>query len=83
MSASEKTELGMLRKENEGLRGKLAETDTEILEDLKTLPHDEALLMFYRLRTTRRSEMVSQGPVLPRSSCTQYKPQAEAIRAGF
>lgn len=45
-------ELRQLRKENEDLRGQLEEKDGAVLENLKTLPHDEAVVLFHRLRAT-------------------------------
>lgn len=50
MTAEDQAELARLRQENDKLRREFESRGTKVLESLRTLPEDEALNLFRRVR---------------------------------
>lgn len=65
-TAEDEAELALLRQENDGLRRGYEERDNQFLENLRTLPEEQALELFHRFRALAvGSNNVSRfGPIL-------------------
>lgn len=50
MTTEEQAELARLRQENNDLKREFGRSDSNVLESLRTLPEDEALSLFRRVR---------------------------------
>lgn len=50
MNTEEQAELARLRQENDNLKREFGRRDSNVLESLRTLPEDEALSLFRRVR---------------------------------